>query len=51
LTLAIKGKKADERWTDYIMSKTFGLNWRDYESRRMEEFILITKIQGDLIKK
>jgi len=42
--LAIKGKGRDKRWGDYIMSERFGLDWKEYESERMKEFLLITQI-------
>lgn len=47
----MKGKKGDQRWIDYLMSKEFGLDWKNYENERMSEFILIMMIENNLNNK
>lgn len=51
MTLAIKGKRADDRWVDYCMSEKFGLDWMNYDSQRIEDFRLIMHIKNDLLNK
>lgn len=41
----MNGKDADPDYTDYIMSKEFGLDWRKYEGTRMTKFIHIKKCE------
>jgi hypothetical protein len=48
--LAVKGKKTDEAWIDYLMSKEFGLDWKSYPYSRMTDFISILKIENNNAK-
>jgi hypothetical protein len=48
LTNAIKGKGKDEAWIDYLMSEKFGLDWKKYDHKRMNDFILIDNIYSNL---
>jgi len=40
----------DEDYIDYVMCKEFGLDWKEYDCKRMTKFIHIIKFEREAQK-